>query len=170
MLNKKWITGSFRFSFSRRYLVVRVSAQRSITIFRTESGLIIPRIIRVQRYKIFLRFASFFSKKVRVFCVFFFDRRMHGRMMGGWSVSSSYDSALCASVFEPPMVRWEDDFKVISDKWKVISDKWKVISEKWKVISEKWKVKSDKWKVISEKWKVKSDKWKVKSEKWKTTG
>jgi hypothetical protein len=28
-------------------------------------------------------------------------------MIGGWSGSSSYASALCASRFEPPMVRWE---------------------------------------------------------------
>ena len=38
------------------------------------------------------------------------------RMIGGWGGSSSYGSALCASGFEPPMVRWEDDFKVKREK------------------------------------------------------
>ena len=31
----------------------------------------------------FLAFCKFFSKKVTSLFVFFFDRRMHGRMMGG---------------------------------------------------------------------------------------
>ena len=39
--------------------------------------------------------------------------RMHGRMMVGCPLPSSYAQKPCTSAFRPPMVRWEDDLQIL---------------------------------------------------------